>query len=249
MINERKRISIADFHTHILPNVDDGSKSPAESLQMLQALYSQEVRRVVLTPHFYPGRTDPLSFISNREKSVGKLRSVIKEQNIEENSLPHLYVGAEVAYFSGISISRDIEALCITGTKILLLEMPFYRWSRAVIDEVCALSERGIKVVIAHIDRYFQYCSRAELDHMIAAGILVQVNSEGIGNLLRRRRLINMIATDRIQLIGSDCHNMADRPPDMDRAVDLIVSKLGEQPLEKMMSLSSELLNDAVTVF
>ena len=45
--------SVVDFHTHILPGIDDGSKSQDESLAMLRVESEQNIDRVVLTPHFY----------------------------------------------------------------------------------------------------------------------------------------------------------------------------------------------------
>ena len=42
-----------DFHTHILPLMDDGSKSIEESIKMLKMLSAQGVKRIVATPHFY----------------------------------------------------------------------------------------------------------------------------------------------------------------------------------------------------
>ena len=45
--------TMIDFHTHILPGVDDGSKNLDESLQLLQMEQQQGIDIVVLTPHYY----------------------------------------------------------------------------------------------------------------------------------------------------------------------------------------------------
>ena len=52
-----------DFHSHVLPGVDDGSKSMEQSLQMLEASVQQGVTHMVATPHFYASRMDPDSFL------------------------------------------------------------------------------------------------------------------------------------------------------------------------------------------
>ena len=44
---------IFDFHSHILPGMDDGSNSPGLSIEMLEELKKQTVDGVVFTPHYY----------------------------------------------------------------------------------------------------------------------------------------------------------------------------------------------------
>ena len=43
-----------DFHTHLLPNMDDGSASVEETKLLLDELTAQGVKKAILTPHFYP---------------------------------------------------------------------------------------------------------------------------------------------------------------------------------------------------
>lgn len=57
-----------DFHSHILPGIDDGSKSTEESLEMLDMLRAQGVDTVAATPHFTPGRTPPRCFYSGGQR-------------------------------------------------------------------------------------------------------------------------------------------------------------------------------------
>ena len=52
-----------DFHSHILPAMDDGSKNIEESLQMLRMLQEQGVERVIATPHFYADENPPDVFL------------------------------------------------------------------------------------------------------------------------------------------------------------------------------------------
>ena len=63
---------VIDFHSHILPGIDDGSKNVEESLQMLRMMAKQGITHVVATPHFYPQHDTPESFLKRRadRKSV-----------------------------------------------------------------------------------------------------------------------------------------------------------------------------------
>ena len=53
-----------DFHSHILPGMDDGSSSPEESLAMLEVSAEQGVDEIFATSHFYPDEEDPASFLA-----------------------------------------------------------------------------------------------------------------------------------------------------------------------------------------
>ena len=52
-----------DFHTHILPGMDDGASDAAESLAMLRTSYQQGVDTLFATSHFYADEEDPASFL------------------------------------------------------------------------------------------------------------------------------------------------------------------------------------------
>ena len=66
-------LPMVDFHTHILPQMDDGSQSVEQTLQMLSFLADQGVKTVVATPHFYAHRDQPDAFLAkNNRKKEGK---------------------------------------------------------------------------------------------------------------------------------------------------------------------------------
>ena len=134
-----------DFHTHILPNMDDGSDSVATSIELLNILKNEGVELVCLTSHFYSRNESIEDFLVRRNKQYNKL------------NYPDLDIrlGAEIHYYRGISASTDIEKLCIQGTKILLIELSFSSpISDFVIREIMNLKNKGFTVVLAHIERY-----------------------------------------------------------------------------------------------
>ena len=53
-----------DFHSHILPQMDDGAKSTDESIELLKALAEAKVEKVVLTPHFYRNDENIAAFLN-----------------------------------------------------------------------------------------------------------------------------------------------------------------------------------------
>ena len=103
-----------DLHSHILPNMDDGSKSPEETAALLRLLAQQGVSTVVATPHFYAQET-PEAFLERRNASREKMLP-------SEEHQPEILLGAEVAYFSGMGSCEALIPLQIGDTKLLLVE-------------------------------------------------------------------------------------------------------------------------------
>ena len=119
---------VIDFHSHILPGIDDGSKNVEESLQMLRMMAKQGITHVVATPHFYPQHDTPERFLRRRAEAEAALR----EAMAGENDLPELSIGAEVYYFRGISDSNAIKELTVDHKKCILIEMPSAPWTQTM---------------------------------------------------------------------------------------------------------------------
>ena len=129
-----------DFHTHILPGMDDGSQATHESLQMLTLESEQGAQEILLTPHFYAHFDKISSFLERREYSFRKLTKALNEHDM--GTPLSLRKGAEVYYFPGIGDAKQIRELTIEGTDILLLEMPFAQWTDEIYVDVKKLIEK-----------------------------------------------------------------------------------------------------------
>lgn len=241
-----------DIHTHILPHNDDGSSSSAESIEMLQALYSQGVNSVALTPHFKATGDEPKRFFRRRSGSASRLLERIAEvkNNDASVNIPDIYLGAEVAFFSAMSNVDTLSQMCISGTKYLLVEMPFEKWSVAMLEELYALSSKqDITPIIAHVDRYFGYFKDDMLDHMIANGVKIQINADSFLSFWNRRRALGLLSSGKVHFIGSDTHNMGLRAPNIDKAVAEIEKKLGKDALKALIENGNELAASATPIF
>ena len=212
-----------DWHSHVLPGVDDGSRNVEESLTMLDALWAQGVDLVMATPHFYANLTTVDDFLAKRNAAYESLAPHLGEER------PQVMCGAEVRYYSGISQMQDLERLTLGDTNLLLLEMPMNRWTEYTIQELLTLaSTRRLKIVMAHIERYLSYQGKGVFERLIENGFLMQVNASFFGGLGSRHKALKMLSSGKIHMIGSDCHNMTTRPPQIERAYELIEKKFGE---------------------
>lgn len=233
---------MVDIHSHVLPCMDDGSACTEESIRMIAESARQGIRVMAATPHFYPAENDIDEFLKRRKASEDKLRTVWKEK------YPELLMGAEVYFFWGISRAEGIERLRIQKTKLLLLEMPFENWSGRMIAEVAELQARsGVQVLLAHIERYLRFQKEPGIwEELLMAGVKMQCNAEFFLNWCTRLKAIKMLKQGRIFLIGSDCHDMAARPPRMGEMLKMIGSTEQEMLRENAREVLPESFLSAI---
>ena len=115
---------MVDLHTHILPEIDDGSDGVDTSLAMLRREAEQGVTAVCATSHYYAKHSSIPAFCERRAEVMERLSAVLTED------LPRVLPAAEVAYFPRME-EQDLTPLCIQGTRTLMLEMPFADWTSA----------------------------------------------------------------------------------------------------------------------
>jgi len=216
---------MVDFHSHVLPGIDDGSQSVEESLRMLEASAEQGIRCMAATPHFYPLENNPERFLSQRERALSRLKEAWRP------GLPQLLMGAEVYYFDGMSRCKELTDFRIERTSLLLLEMPFQPWTERMIAEVRALHSRpGFTVLLAHIERYLRFQKDTVWDELLEMGVMMQSNAEFFLRWNTKYKALRLLETGRIHLLGSDCHNMKTRPPRLGEALNVI----GERRLQML---------------
>ena len=229
-----------DVHTHILQGVDDGSKSVEESVLILKTLKRQGAYAVVLTPHFRADITEPKEFISKRQAAVDCLKKVLTKD------MPRVALGAEVHYFEGISRCEDLKSLAIKGTNLILVEMPFIPWTDRIIKEVHNIvGEQGLIPVIAHIDRYIKAQSKRSLFRLLDSEALVQANAAGFYTSGIANKIKKLFVNGKINFIGSDCHNMAERIPDFDKAAEKLAKSYKEPIVNAFLKQADKLLEKA----
>lgn len=235
---------MTDLHTHILPGMDDGARDADESIVMLRQERDQGVDTVVLTPHFYRDRETPDQFLQRRARAFEELTLRLKELPFEEQQqLPRLILGAEVAWNHALLDCEQISELCIGQTKNLLLEMPFSLWSDHTINMIYDLMGRtGVTPIIAHLERYMRSQRPRRIREILEMGVPVQISVDILQYPLIRGKVMKLLRRDQAHLLASDCHNTGDRAPNMKAAVDVVRKKLGEQRLEELFRCADELV-------
>ncbi len=203
-----------DYHSHILPRMDDGPQSLSESLEMLHCSFHQGVDVMVSTCHFYADDEDPDRFVRRRNEAFFRLQDAMLTR---PEGYPVIVLGAEVLYFPGISQAEGIEKLRIGCRSSILVEPPMMPWSDSMLDEIMELGlNLECKPVIAHVDRFMNFLEDESLiDRVLERNMLVQVNGSYFLNQKTVKTALRNLKNGKIHLIGSDCHNLLDRAPNL----------------------------------
>lgn len=225
---EQKTNLKIDFHTHILPAIDDGSKSVAQSMELLTAAKEIGFDTVLATSHFYPHRYNVSEFLKNREAAYAQI-----DKNAD---IPKIICGAEVLVCEGMEDMVQLEKLCIGDSDTMLIELPFDdvnitdRMYETVENMV---REKKFNVVLAHPNRYSSYV----VERMISIDVKLQINISHLCIRSERRRAMQWFERGCVYAIGSDMHTNDKAYDDLKR-----VERYFEQYTDDVNSRSLELL-------
>lgn len=219
-----------DFHSHVLPRADHGSSSVDISLCQISMARQSGVSCIVATPHFYPAEQDVARFLQRR---AGAYKNLIDA--LDENA-PKIILGAEVLICDNIESLPRINELCIEGTNILLLELPFTDFDKRYRASVHSLIKQGINVVLAHADRY----DEENVNSLVSVGAKIQLNAKSLSGLFVKKHLYKWIDAGIVVGLGSDIHGTDKKAY---KNYVTAIRKMGPDRAEKIMTAAKQILN------
>lgn len=224
---------MTDLHCHLLPGIDDGAKDVDMSLELLRQERNQGVTNIVFTSHFRPDHEDLHDFLKKRNKAFGTLMNAVQA----EGSFNFSYkLGAEV-YFSPTLAELDVESLCYTRSPYMLMEFSFTR-EPAFLDRVLFdLQTRGIRPIIAHVERYEWLRDRPDILHNLAAsGIILQSNSSALLREGETERYIRkLIDYNMVKVLSSDAHHPERRPANLGSGLMYVSQNSGQERARELL--------------
>lgn len=199
-----------DCHCHVLPGVDDGSRSMAESLAMLRLLVAEGVKTVIATPHIYPGRFD------NEPEHLRRRFDLLQRASADARLPVELELGAEHWIDAQLPARIAAKRILAFGVEryVLLETAAGPHLPPLLLPVVHSLADAGYTPLCAHVERYAYLRSEAGeqvLEDLRAAGARFQVNrtvgrSNVPGQGARGRFIAELRARGWIDEIGSDLH-------------------------------------------
>ncbi|HTR90037.1 MAG TPA: CpsB/CapC family capsule biosynthesis tyrosine phosphatase [Solirubrobacteraceae bacterium] len=202
-----------DLHSHVLPGLDDGPETLADSLELARAALAAGTHTLVATPHL--NRLYDVDAAIATE-AVAKLRERLTSEGIELE----LLLGAEIAVDRLASMSEaELHALRLGGGPYLLIESPLSSGVRVLSRAVRRLNAEGHRVLLAHPERCpgFQRDPDA-LRALVAEGALCSITAgalEGRFGGIARRFALTLLREGLVHDVASDAHDAHRRSPDM----------------------------------
>ena len=196
-----------DFHTHILPGIDDGAKTEEDSLELLDNLIELGVDEIVLSPHYYPDQERIEDFIARRQASCEIFAKALGKR---EKTVPKLHLASEVYLDPIIFNNKDLSELTVDmGGKFIITELmyetEFSKTTRSMLKKL--IYSHNLVPILAHIDRYPFLMKEKNLYSLLELGCIAQVNLSSMINFFQRKKLLKYFQKGYIGVIGSDTHN------------------------------------------
>lgn len=224
---------ITDMHCHILPGLDDGAQTIEETIMVLLEAERQQINRMIVTPHYHPGR-----YMANAAEILDTLKKV-KIRAKEAGVKIELYPGQECYYYSGLAEQLEKgNVLTLAGSRYVLVEFepdcPFALMNYGLQE----LQNRGYSPIVAHFERYGCLTGEEHLTILKQRGIRLQMNfdmlleKDGIFHKNPWRRKMKLGIVD---YLGSDCHGKDFRPMQVGEACSWINRFIDVEERERIL--------------
>ena len=201
-----------DFHAHVLPGADHGSRGIETSLRQLALAEAAGIDVLIATPHYYPTEDEFTDFLERRAATYEALRERYRGP-------VRVLAGAEVHMCVGLDHLEGVERLCVPGTRVMLCELPFRSYPSGLTETFERLmDEYDIRPVLAHVDRY----DPGLINRLFGLGLQGQLNAEPFCRTFSRRRLLPWIDQGHIVALGSDIHGTEIGYTEFRKAVDYL---------------------------
>lgn len=197
-----------DFHSHILPGLDDGATDLENSVALATAMKGWGFERITCTPH-----------ITN------------KFRNTPDTIRPAFEALQEALYVKGVDVELKMSAeyrlvpetwpevleknwLMPIEDRFILMELPIFNPEDIKdikpLEEFKKIVSLGLTPLLPHPERYW-YLSKAELMSFLEAGVKIQSNYGSLAGLYgdEPQRNVKALAEEGlVSYYGTDMHNL-----------------------------------------
>lgn len=229
-----------DFHSHIIPNIDDGSRSIEETFNLLKEAKEAGFESIILTSHYIENYYE--TNVPERDMWVKAISENLQNKGIDIN----LYLGNEI-YMSDnmMQLLIDGKASTINNSCYVLFEMPLNVEPMNLYDVIYSLQENKLIPVLAHPERYKFIQKEPELVYdLIEKGVLMQANYGSIlGQYGDKAEIIvrKFFESNMIHFLGSDVHRPNTIYKKIPQALEEIEEIVGKQKLEELTTINPKL--------
>ncbi len=195
-----------DMHSHLIPGIDDGSKTMEESLGLIRRLEGYGLRKIITTPHimseYYRNTPEIIRM------GLEDLRRALKSEGISIE----VEVAAEY-YMDEIFLDRikNGEEILTFGDQYILVETGFINKPQMLLETIFQLEMAGFKPILAHPERYqYLITDKKLLEELVDRKIMFQVNLLSLTGFYSKQVkdfAEMLLEKGLVRFFGTDCHN------------------------------------------
>lgn len=225
-----------DLHCHLVPGIDDGPQTLAESLAMARMAVAEGITAARTTPHIHVGRyQNDLASIAG---AVDELRAALEAEAIPLELSFAAEVRLDYEVLPMIESGRVPFLGELDGYRVLLLEFPHSHVPVGADKFVAWLLARRIRPMIAHPERNKDLMrDPAKLEPFVKEGCLLQLTADavtgGFGEVCALRSR-DFLQRGWVTILASDAHDTVERPPRLARGRDAAAQWVGEEEARRL---------------
>ena len=224
-----------DFHSHILPGIDDGSRSIEQTIRMLKEAKEAGFTKIISTSHYMEGyyesdETERIELLNEVQKNISGIE---------------LYLGNEIYITNNmIDLIQNKQASTINNSKYVLFEFPLSAKSMNDKEVVYRLIENGFVTVIAHPERYSYVQDNPEyIEELAEMGALFQANYGSIIGMYGKKAektLKKLLKNDLIRFFGTDSHRIDQVYTKMPKILKKLHKFLSDEEIEEFTVINPQ---------
>lgn len=234
---------MVDLHCHLLPGIDDGSKSMEISLRLAREAAENGVTHALLTPHHMNGR-----YVNHKKDVIQKTNEFQKQINVHNIPLT-VFPGQEVRINGQLieALDKDDILFADTAGKYMLLEFPDDDVPHYTKQMIFNLQQRGIIPVIVHPERNTKIMSEPDLIYqLLEKGCLSQITTSSyVGTFGKKVETFSrqLIAAGQGYVLASDAHNLPGRKYEMQQAFKKMRYEFGDELADQYQQNARSIIN------
>lgn len=223
-----------DIHSHILPQVDDGSKSMKQTSSMLKIAYQEGIRTIIVTPHYQEGRDKDFY------KTMKEMLEKVKHELSFFSSKMDFYLGCEI-YYSHDCIKTLEEKVIPTmaDSRYVLVEFSHkaeYQYIKRGLQDFLF---SGYWPILAHVERYVNIIKDINrVIELVEMGAYIQINVMSVmgkAGKTYKKTVKKLLKNRLVHFVATDCHNDLARLPKIKKCANYIEKKYGKSYMEKLL--------------
>lgn len=216
---------LIDVHCHIVPGIDDGSRSMADTLELIERAYAQGFGAFIATPHYSRRHANP-----DIETLVAEVRTEVQKRHPDIM----IYHGHETFYHEELPERIDQgEARRLAGSDYVLVEFDVGDSYGNISRGLRRIAEHGYTPVLAHFERYGALREGHRVEEIHQLGVVMQMNytSIGVGGFFDKelKWCRKQVESGHVDILGTDMHQPGYRPPDTMGAQQWLKKKIGDE--------------------